>query len=72
MDTLGRTTLTLTARNIVDEVRDREIIVTYDYPFMAGLRKPMAIFGAVLSLFATAWVLGSLNLGISGARFKSA
>jgi oligosaccharyltransferase complex subunit alpha (ribophorin I) len=70
MDTTGRTTLTLTARNIIDEVRDREIIVTYDYPFAAGLRKPLVIFGATFSLFVAAWVLGSLDTGITGARFK--
>jgi oligosaccharyltransferase complex subunit alpha (ribophorin I) len=69
MDTLGRTTLTLTARNIVDEMRDREVIVTYDYPLLAGLRKPLVIFASVSALFVTAWAVGSLDVGITGARF---
>jgi hypothetical protein len=30
MDTTGRTALTLKAINIVDEFRDRELIVTYE------------------------------------------
>jgi oligosaccharyltransferase complex subunit alpha (ribophorin I) len=69
MDTTGRTMLTLTARNIVDESRGKEIIVTYDYPLLAGLRKPLAIFGSVASLFFAAWAIGSINVGIVGARF---
>jgi oligosaccharyltransferase complex subunit alpha (ribophorin I) len=69
MDTVGRTMLTLTARNIVDEMRDREIIVTYDYPFLAGLRKPLVIFATVSALFIAAWAIGSLDVGISGAKF---
>jgi oligosaccharyltransferase complex subunit alpha (ribophorin I) len=68
MDTTGRTVLTLTAINIVDDVRDRELIVTYDYPLLAGLRKPLVIFTAVLSLFVTAWAIGSLDVGIKGKK----
>jgi oligosaccharyltransferase complex subunit alpha (ribophorin I) len=66
MDTIGRTALTLKAINIVDDLRDRELIVAYDYPLLAGLRKPLVIFGSVLSLFAAAWAIGSLNVGITG------
>ena len=66
MDTTGRTTLTIVAINVVDDLRDRELIVTYDYPFLAGLRKPLVIFGGVLSLFITAWAVGSLDVGIKG------
>ena len=68
MDTTGRTTLTLTAIKLVDEVRDRELIVTYDYPLTAGLRKPLVIFTAVLSLFFATWAIGSLDVGIKGKR----
>jgi len=70
MDTLGRTTLTLQAINIVDDLRERELIVTYDYPLLAGLRKPLMIFGSVLSLFAASWVIGSLDVGIRGKLSK--
>lgn len=68
MDTLGRTTLTLHAHNIVDDLRDRDVIVTYDYPFLAGLRKPLVIFGGVLSCFVAAWAVGCLDVGIRGKR----
>jgi oligosaccharyltransferase complex subunit alpha (ribophorin I) len=68
MDTLGRTALTLTATNIVDDLRDRELIVTYDYPFMAGLRKPLVIFGSLLAVFTAAWVVGSVDVGIRGRK----
>jgi oligosaccharyltransferase complex subunit alpha (ribophorin I) len=69
MDTEGRTMLTLTARNIVDEMRDREVIVTYDYPLLAGLRKPLVIFVSVSALFVAAWTIGSLDVGITSAKF---
>jgi len=68
MDTIGRTTLTLNAINVVDDLRDRELIVTYDYPLFAGLRKPLIIFSGVLSLFIAAWGIGSLDVGIKGKR----
>jgi len=68
MDTIGRTTLTLNAINIVDDLRDRELIVTYNYPLLAGLRKPLVIFGGVLSLFIAAWAIGSLDVGIKAKR----
>ncbi|KAI9730641.1 MAG: dolichyl-diphosphooligosaccharide--protein glycosyltransferase subunit 1 [Claussenomyces sp. TS43310] len=69
MDTLGRTVLTLTARNLVDEMRGSELYVTYDYPFAASLRKPLAIFGLVMALFAAAYTVGKLDVQITGARF---
>lgn len=68
MDTVGRTTLTLTARNIVDEIRDRDLIVTYEYPLLAGLRKPIMIFASVTALFVAAWAIGSLDVGIAGGK----
>ncbi|TVY60733.1 Dolichyl-diphosphooligosaccharide--protein glycosyltransferase subunit [Lachnellula suecica] len=68
MDTTGRTALTLTAINIVDDLRDRELIVTYDYPFLAGFRKPIVIFISTLSLFAAAWGIGSLDVKIKSKR----
>lgn len=64
MDTTGRTMLTLNSINIVDDLRDREIIVTYDYPFVAGLRKPFVIFTGAMSLFVAAWAIGSLDVAI--------
>jgi oligosaccharyltransferase complex subunit alpha (ribophorin I) len=71
MDTIGRTALIIKANNIVDELRDREIIVTYDYPLLAGLRKPLVIFLSFLSLFAAAWAIGSLDVGIKGRKKTS-
>ena len=64
MDTKGRTALTLTAYNVVDDVRDRELFVTYDYPLSAALRKPVVIFSAVLSLFVAVWAVGQVDTGI--------
>ena len=68
MDTTGRTALTLTAINIVDDFRDRELIVTYDYPLSAMLRKPIVIFASMLGLFVAAFAVGSLDVGIKGKK----
>ena len=71
LDTIGRTTLTLTAINVVDELRERDVIVTYDYPFSARLRKPLTIFAGVLVIFGVSWVVGNLDVTI-GKKQKSA
>ena len=64
MDTVGRTTLTLQAINLVDELRDRELFITYDYPFSARFRKPLTIFAGFLCVFGISWVLGNLDVSI--------
>merc|ERR1711988_1266383 len=60
MDTLGRTTLTLTALNVVDEFRDRDLLVTYDLPFSARFTKPNHFGGDAGRLCAE---LGRRQLG---------
>ena len=64
MDTVGRTTLTLTAMNVGDESRNEELIVTYDYPFAAAFTKPISIFAGVLAVFVAAWGIGQLDVSI--------
>ena len=65
MDTLGRTALKLTAMNIVDEARDKEIIISYDYPITAAYRKPITIFLGIVAVFVTAWGIGRLDVSIA-------
>jgi oligosaccharyltransferase complex subunit alpha (ribophorin I) len=62
LDTIGRTALVIKARNLVDDFRERELVVSYDYPLSARLRKPVLIFGSAMALFVSTWVLGNLNL----------
>jgi len=65
MDTVGRPTLKLTALNVADDVRDNvDLIVTYDYPWIAGFRKPITITTGILALFAASWIIGGLDLRI--------
>lgn len=45
MDTVGRTLLKLTAVNVVDEVRDKEVIVSFSSP------QPFRSYQLALSLF---------------------
>jgi oligosaccharyltransferase complex subunit alpha (ribophorin I) len=64
MDTLGRTELKLSAHNVVDEARDVTVLVTYQYTFLAALRKPVIIFTTVAGVFVVAWLVGSLDTSI--------
>jgi oligosaccharyltransferase complex subunit alpha (ribophorin I) len=62
LDTLGRTALVIKARNLVDDFRDRELVVTYDVPLLASLRKPLVVFGSAMAVFVGAWVVGNVEL----------
>ena len=65
MDTLGRTTLKLTAINLIDQSRADDIVITYDYQTSAALRKPLTIFTGILSVFLTAWLVGKVDISIA-------
>lgn len=64
MDTLGRPTLTLTAINVVDEWRDKELVITYNYPWTAGYRKPLTIAAGLGSLLLAVFVISSVDTSI--------
>jgi oligosaccharyltransferase complex subunit alpha (ribophorin I) len=64
MDTVGRTTLSLSAINLVDDFRNRDLIVTYDYPWTAGFRKPIVVTMGIFALFAVVYVVGTLDNSI--------
>jgi len=66
LDTVGRTAVTIKAINLVDEFRDREVIVSYEYSVVSALRKPIVIFSSTIVLFVAAWLVGGLNPKISG------
>lgn len=68
MDTVGRTELKLTASNVIDEAKDVTVLVTYEYPYLAGLRKPVTIFVGLAVTSALAWVIGSLDTSIGGKK----
>ncbi|WPH04853.1 Dolichyl-diphosphooligosaccharide--protein glycosyltransferase subunit 1 [Acrodontium crateriforme] len=70
MDTAGRTMLELTALNVVDDQRDIQLVISYDYPFAARFRKPISIFAAVAAVFAITAVVRSLDVSI-GRKTKS-
>ncbi|RAQ50121.1 oligosaccharyl transferase subunit (alpha) [Aspergillus flavus] len=64
MDTLGRTALTLTVENLSDEARDSQLVVTYDYSFWDGMRKPVTITTGLLTVFAAVWAIGNIDVSI--------
>jgi oligosaccharyltransferase complex subunit alpha (ribophorin I) len=64
MDTLGRPTLELSALNLVDDFRERELIVTYDYSWTAGFRKPIVITMGMFAVFAVTWVMSTIDTSI--------
>ncbi|KAM5355835.1 hypothetical protein ACJ41O_002481 [Fusarium nematophilum] len=68
LDTLGRTTVTIKARNLVDEFRDRQLIISYEAPASSALRKPLVIFGSVLAVYVTAWAVGKVQVGFKPTK----
>jgi oligosaccharyltransferase complex subunit alpha (ribophorin I) len=68
MDTLGRSELQLSATNIADEARDADLVVIYEYPFMAAFRKPLSIFVAVLGAFTVIWAASRVDTSIGRKR----
>lgn len=68
MDTIGRTSLKLKAINVVDDIRERELIVSYEVSLFSQLRKPLMIFAGVASLFVTAWAIGNLDTSIAARK----
>ncbi|KAI1190996.1 oligosaccharyltransferase alpha subunit [Nemania serpens] len=65
LDTVGRTVLTIKARNLVDELRDRELVVSYEYSTAAALRKPFVIFTSTMTVFVGIWLLSKLDMSFS-------
>ncbi|KAI1264294.1 oligosaccharyltransferase alpha subunit [Xylariaceae sp. FL1019] len=65
LDTFGRTVLTIKARNLVDELRDRELVVTYDYSTAMALRKPWIIFTSMMTVFAGLWFVSKIPVSFS-------
>lgn len=64
MDTLGRTTLTLSATNVVDDLRDMEVFISYEYTDASARRKPLSIIAAFSSVFVVAWLLSLVDVSI--------
>lgn len=62
LDTIGRTALVIKGRNLVDDFRDRDLTVTYDYPMSAVLRKPLVVFSSSMAVFVSLWLLSLINL----------
>ncbi|PFH60204.1 hypothetical protein XA68_11333 [Ophiocordyceps unilateralis] len=67
LDTMGRTMVTIKARNLVDEFRDRDLIISYEASVADALRKPLIVFSSMLALFAAAWAVGKVEVGFSKA-----
>jgi oligosaccharyltransferase complex subunit alpha (ribophorin I) len=64
MDTLGRTELKLSAINVVDDLRDAELVVTYQHTLMSALRKPVSIIAGMAGVFVLAFAVGSIDTSI--------
>ena len=50
---------------MVDEFRDRNLIIAYDATPMAALRKPFAVFASMLAVYGAAWAVGKIPVGFS-------
>lgn len=64
MDSLGRTSVELVAMNVIDELRDRKVVITYDYSMASLLRKPVTIIAGMAGVFVTSWLVSLLDVSI--------
>ncbi|BFZ64952.1 dolichyl-diphosphooligosaccharide--protein glycosyltransferase subunit 1 [Saitoella coloradoensis] len=64
MDTIGKPVVELSAQNIVDDVRGREVVVIYELGKWEMLRKPMTVAGAVFATVVVSFIFGKLDLKI--------
>lgn len=65
LDTIGRTSVTIKARNLVDEFRDRDVIISYETSLLDTLRKPFIVFGSMMVVYAAAWAVGKVEVGFA-------
>ena len=68
MDTVGRTSVELTARNLCDDWTERDLVVMYEYPTWAGWRKPLRIVASMVGVFGVAFVLSRVDVSIGGQK----
>ncbi|KAI0022987.1 Ribophorin I [Xylariomycetidae sp. FL0641] len=65
LDTIGRTVLTVKARNLVDDFSDRELIVSYEYSTLSSLRKPFVVFTSMMTFFVGIWAISKVDVKFS-------
>ncbi|KAL6867847.1 Ribophorin I [Trichoderma novae-zelandiae] len=65
LDTVGRTSVTIKAKNLVDEHRFRDLVISYETPLTGTLRKPVVVFVSMLAVYAAAWAVGKVQVGFS-------
>lgn len=63
--------MVIKAENLVDDLRDRQLIIAYDYSMASALRKPLVVFVSALSLFFTAFVVTSIDLSFAKTSKKN-
>lgn len=49
-------------RNLVDDFRDWELVVLYDYFFLVSLCKLVIVFSSVIVFFVVVWLVGNIEL----------
>lgn len=65
LDTVGRTAVTIKATNVVDEFRDRDLLISYDVSPITTLRKPFIVFVSMMSVYVVAWAVGKVEVGFA-------
>ncbi|KAJ6446040.1 oligosaccharyltransferase alpha subunit [Purpureocillium lavendulum] len=69
LDTIGRTAVTIKARNLVDEFRDRDLIISYETSLMDTLRKPFVVFTSMMTVLVAAWALSKVEFFLAAIVF---
>lgn len=71
MDSAGRSTVTITARNLVED-HVQELFVEYEYPESAYLIKPLAAMSMLMGIFLVSTLFSRLNFQIQGQGLPKA
>ena len=68
LDTAGRACVVIRARNLVDEFRDRDVLVSYEVPWRAMLRKPAVVFIGALAGYVVWSIVSRFEVRFSRKR----
>jgi oligosaccharyltransferase complex subunit alpha (ribophorin I) len=68
LDTVGRPTVRLQFKNLVDGHRHREVLIRYHYSVLSALRKPASVALAFALIFTLGVFLSKINLSVSRKR----
>lgn len=69
MDSAGRSTVTIQARNLIED-HAQDMLIEYEYSSVSYLTKPLAAATMIMAAFATSMIVSRLDFKIGGSAIK--